>query len=197
MVFPVTLSGAPLEFDTLPALKTRYFSHGSDDASRNAAEVYTMARLYVLRDTLHLSLAAFERDPAPGSRLLFALGGQAEAADAPYALVALAPGFARLQLPARRPMALGEAEALPARELPCERFGGVDEQGWHWGARLQLPQSLADEAGCRFAQGAGFGGLLLKHSTGQPAAFGASHPVPDADRPLDPAAFGSFEVVTY
>lgn len=198
VTFPVTMSGSPLEFDTLPALKTRrFFGSGSAEA-RTAARIYTMARLYLLDGALRLSLVAFEREPAPQSRVLFALAGEDTAADGKLALVCLSPGEARLMLAdAATPPPLwepfGKAVSQP---LPAEFFAGVDEQGWYWGAQTALPADALQQAGCRPAQGAAFRAALYKFCEGAPA-FGTSAMAAKAEHPLDALGFDNFTFVSY
>lgn len=183
MVFPVTSSDIPLEFDTLPALKAVHW-HGA-----GACRVYTMARLYCQGGDLHLSLTAFEREPAPQSRILLALGAQegllaAEVSPATHSL-RLLPNGATLEQPGT-PLPLAD----PAR------LSGADEQGWYWSARLLLPRSELAAAGINTALDATFRAGLLKYQEGKPG-LGASFPPEDWQHPLDLCSFSPFQIVDY
>lgn len=185
-MFPVSRSPVPLEFDTLPALKVRHWY-----PARQAPRLYTLARCYLLGDTLQLSLAAFERTPPPTSRLSFAAG-----AGDTLLLARLGPHSAQLFL-----CGAGAQNALwadaPGDTLPLEApvyFAGADEQGWYWGARLALPQAAL--AGAGIAGAPAFPGAVFRHSAA-PGPFGASCLLADAAVPLDAACFDTFEIVDY
>ncbi|MDL2293652.1 hypothetical protein LJC60_03375 [Ruminococcaceae bacterium OttesenSCG-928-D13] len=194
MVFPVTISDIPLELDTLPALKTRYFCHDGSLPARDTARIYTMARLYVQNGVLQLGLSAFERDPAPDSSISFALGGEGQQ----FALVTLTPEDATLEVLEKTPppALFGGREAVLETPLEAGRFAGQDEQGWYWGAQMALPKTVLAGCGCPLSPGARFGGALFKYRFGLPA-FGASCRMEDNARPLDFASFGTFEATDY
>ncbi len=185
--FPVSVSRAPLVADTLPALKTAHFVHGEALASRDVAKVYTYARLYALGGGLRLSLFAFERQPAPESRVAFAFGGNGGR----LALVTLAPGGAELAFLPREPAPSLWPQPAGAA-LEAEPFAGVDEQGWYWGAQLALSPKDAAGAGCDFTRPGSFYGALYKYRTDN-EAFGCS--VRAGQPPLDFSAFGRFEIL--
>jgi hypothetical protein len=192
--FPVATSDTPLEFDTLPVLKTCHF-HYDGMEQRGIAMVYTCARLYVLQGMLRLSVCAFERSPAPpASRIALALhaGGEALAA------MVLAPGRATdglalwmMEKAARPPLTEPFGRAANAA-VPAERFSGEDEQGWYWGARAELPRAVAGQLGLRLAEGNIFSGALYKYRQGVPA-WGSTCAGP----PLDTSTFGALVVTNH
>ncbi len=152
MVFPVTISDSPLEFDSLAALKCRVWQPG-------AHRVYTMARLYLLNGDLQASFSAFERKPLPGSAILLRVGGQ----DAALHLC-LTPEKAALLCGGAAPLpadVLAQGSAVEAR-----RFSGVDEQGWYWGAGLTVSGAALARAGIQVAPGVVFAGVLAKYQNG-------------------------------
>lgn len=174
MPIPVPVSDFPLAFDALPALKARHYY--SEPAAPN---IYTLARMYILGDSLRLSLSAFEREPGETSRIDFTLCGKG----APVLRLALTPAGARLFV--------GENEAPP----PTAAFtGGADEQGWYWGADIALPAELLARAGCRLAPGTQFYASLFK-TGGQ--TLGSAFPLASPHTPYDPACFGLFEAVPF
>jgi hypothetical protein len=194
MRFPVATGNAPLEFDTLPVLKTCHF-HYDGLEQRSIAMVYAYARLYVLRGVLRLSLCAFERiPPPPASRMAFALyaGGRALAAAVlapPRAVDGLALWV--MDKTARPPLTGAFGRAADAA-VPAERFSGEDEQGWYWGARAELPRAVAGQLGLRLAGGDIFSGALYKYRQGVPA-WGSTCAGP----PMDASALGAFVVTNH
>lgn len=143
-------SESPLFFDTLPALKTRWGSGGD--------VLYCLARFYQDASAFHLSLSAFERDPAPESRLALALAAQ----DGRGLLAQLSPREARLiPFGPQAPLNLF-AEAGTA--TPAKHFAGDDEQGWYWGAQLAIGRDVLEAAGIGFDEPVGI--ALFKHAGG-------------------------------
>ena len=184
MVFPVTTSDSPLEFDTLPALKCRYWQSGS-------RRVYTLARLYSLYGGLQLSLCAFERVPATDSSIGLALTGNS----GQMLWVFLTPKKAGMLLLPTAPATLPGTSALDnSVPLAADHFSGNDEQGWYWGGRLSLSQQVLAKAGCPLRPKGTFRAGLLKYGTGP---LGASYPPGDAKKPLDATFFNEFLILDY
>ncbi len=176
---PVTRSTTPLVYDTLPALKVRHFTPAAE------RRIYTLARFYFLKDTLALSLAAFEKDPHPTSRVEFAVTGRADR----LLLFSLTPGDAELAL-----CMGGKKHALIAPEPAY--FSGVDEQGWYWGANTQLSAAHLAEVGLHVKKDEVFSAALFKQQAEQ-SGFGSSFPITNPDTRLDIAAFTRFVAVDY
>ena len=184
MIFPITTSDTPLEFDALPALKCTCWQPGSH-------RVHTLARLYVHGGALRLSLCAFERQPTPESAMGFALAGGGQ----PVLFVGLDPAAAWLQSFPATPTSLpGPAVPAASGSLVVERFSGEDEQGWYWGGRLTLPGDVLAQAGCTTQPGSTFRAGLLKYGTGP---LGSSYRPADPEKPLDATGFDEFLVVDY
>ncbi len=131
MAFPVMQSTLPVVLDTLPALKVRRY-HGQS----KMGNVYCYARMYFLKDSLQLSLCAFERAPDAATRIEFAVGGTEKA----FLLLSLSREGATLSR-----CGGGMPLVLPAP--PPAFFSGVDEQGWYWGAQVSLAAPLLAQAG--------------------------------------------------
>lgn len=184
MIFPITTSDTPLEFDALPALKCTCWQAGSH-------RVHTLARMYVQGGALQLSLCAFEREPAPESAMGFALAGTGRQ----VLFAGLDPAVAWLQaLPATPCPLPGQAAPAASKPLAVERFSGVDEQGWYWGARLTLPGDVLAQAGCTAQPGGTFRVGLLKYGTGP---LGSSYRPADPEKPLDATGLDEVLVVDY
>ncbi|MGD9560587.1 MAG: hypothetical protein AB7V55_08295 [Oscillospiraceae bacterium] len=181
MVSTLLASETPLFFDTLPALKARYFAGGGP-------HIYTLARFYLLGGTLQLSLSAFERTPAPTSTIALALAGPGG-----QALLACASptqaGLAAWPTAAPPPLHALAAEAL-AHPLAAVFTRGDDEQGWFWESRFALgPAAMAPLA--LSAGGAPLGIALFKFGSATDG-LGASHPLAGTAQPLSPALFARF-----
>lgn len=184
MIFPITTSDTPLEFDALPALKCTCWQTGSH-------RVHTLARMYVQGGALRLSLCAFEREPAPESAMGFALAG----AGRQVLFAGLDPAAAwLLSFPATPSPLPGQTAPAASESLAVERFSGVDEQGWYWGARLTLPGQALAQAGCTAQPGSTFRAGLLKYGTGP---LGSSYRPADPEKPLDATSLDEFLVVDY
>lgn len=175
---PISKSNTPLVFDALPALKVRHYQGVSARGN-----IYTLARLYVLGDALALSLCAFEKNPPPESRVGFGIGKQA----GPVLVLALSPKTVQLRLTP------GE-ESLPPPEAAY--FAGQDEQGWYWGANLNLEPGVLAKAGVDLAREGGFWANLAKYRSDE-TAFGSAFMAPHVAGPFSPAHFGKFQVVEY
>jgi len=172
-------SETPLVPDTLPALKTCWYTGGQP-------HIYTAARFYLLQQSLQVALTIFERTPPAESRAGFAFGG----ISGHLAVVFLAPDTARLALldgqnpPASWPLA--EQDAPPFEDAAF--YTGQDEQGWYWGARLGIGPEWLEKAGIVPAPGATFGVALAKYSTDS-STLGLSFPLPPGAGPFEPSHF--------
>lgn len=188
---PLTASNTPLVFDTISALKVqRYYGL---PPGRN---VYTYGRFYMMQGQLALSLACFERDPAPACRAAFALCGQQ--GSMVFTVMAPARSHSVLLPEPTAGLTLKEAENHPAQPSgpPPEYFAGEDEQGWYWGANLILPSSLLQSAGIGTRPGTPLRAAVYRYEAGQPG-FGASHICPAGASPLDAAQFTAYTITDY
>lgn len=185
---PVTQCDVPLVAETLPALKVRYYSEMAED-------VYTFARMYVLQDSLSVSLYKFERTPPSASRLAFAVA----AAEGPKVLFAsVGPqqsGFCNVAL-CDGAGALPPCKEAVALEAPTPTwFGGVDEQGWYWGAEVVLSAEVLAQAGCILRPGAMYCAAVFCYAEGE-EGIGASFPLPK-EGPVVMNGAEKFSVVIY
>lgn len=185
MAAVVTLSKTPQVLDTLPALKTRWYTGGE--------AIYTLARFGFFAGGLQLSLSAFERTPDADSRIGFALCGGA----GPVALLCTGPEGGELVYYDRAaPPQLGQPPGTAPLPCPAQPGAGADEQGWYWEMRFTLGAEVLGHVGICPAEGATLQAALLKWRQGE-KGYGASHPVPDTENPLAPRLFEHFTVVGY
>lgn len=178
MAIPVTISDEPLVYDTLPALKVRYYKGGDGRSG-----IYTFGRFYFLKDALALCLNVFEQAPDEKSRAEFALGAGTD----DYLRLRVWRDSAELAL-------CGPAGEQVLEAPAPEYIAGGDEQGWYWGAKLLLGAPLLAKAGLSVQPGAAFRAAVCKARDGE-EAFGASF---DArETPGEPERFTSFVAVGY
>ncbi len=180
MPIPVTISTTPLVFDSLPALKTRYYY-----GDWPYGGIYTLGRMYILGGDLHVSLSAFEKDPAPESCVCLGL-----CAEGPAAV------FAKTS-PAALMVSVREGDnILSTHNVPPRFFRSADEQGWSWGAEFVLDAQLLQRAGIVFANNPTFRAALYKYTAGCPA-YGVSNRLLDEKNPFSIVNFETCEAVTY
>lgn len=188
VAFPVLKATGPLPADTLPAVQVSHYWG-------RRPHIYTLARLAVHNEALHLSLLAFERAPQPGSVVAFALAAAQQPGS--FLFLELSPGAVSVRLfPASAasqalPPQGGRLLALPAAP---GRFGGVDEQGWFWGANLLLPEDLLAHAHIPLGSGQVFWGALYKYNLARPGAWGCSRQAEAEAPPFSSAALAPFVV---
>lgn len=188
MPFLVTRSSRPVVFDALPALKVNWYH-----TPAAMPKVYSYARFYLHRNALALSLYAFERDPLPESRVAFALGGNSGR----FLLLALGPHTVQLSVHGPEEHSFLWQPPLVSLPPPApQRFTGEDEQGWHWGALLQMDRPLLQQVGFSPDADGEFRAAVFKYSTNSQdygASFASNRP--DALPVWDD--FGRFVPVDY
>ncbi len=141
-------------FDTLPALNARF---AAEDA--NEKQIYTTARLYFEGEKLHVCLIAFEREPTPQSGVVFVLAG----GDERMLYCTVNPDKASATLISAQPdmgahLPQGEEIALATAGY----FAGQDEQGWYWGAQIELSPDVLCKINVKAQKGESFRAALLK-----------------------------------
>lgn len=174
----VPVSGTPLVFDALPATKVRHYY-----GEAALEPIYTLARMYFLKDALALSLSAFERDPDEMSLIEFALAG--------------GPGgnIIRLTLGRDGLRALHPKEAMGSIPPPAA-FSGADEQGWYWGAQLTLPADMLRGVGLLPGPGVEFRAALFKARADE-AGYGSSFLSATPRDSQSPGEFPLFRIVSF
>lgn len=160
MAFPVAKSDTALVFDTLPALKVRYFR-----TYHPRENVYTYGQMYALPAGLAVALHTFELVPSAGSEIVLLLG----APDHPLLRFTLKPAGATLHL-------LGNGTATPLPSPEITPFSDNAEQGDYWGAQFILPAGVLQKAGCTLGEGSIFRAAVCKAFDGR--LVGASCPLP-------------------
>ncbi len=176
----VAKSDLPQAFDALPALKVRHYN-----GEMKAGKIYTVAQMYVLRESLALRLNVFEKSPANTSAVGFCL-----ASDTDNTLVLrLFPNEVQLQL-------CGKNKTEELKAPAVSYHSGGDEQGFYWGADVQIPPSLLQLVGLALKNDSTFLANLFKLDC-EEDAFGAAFPVLQDTPPYSPANCGHFKVVNF
>ena len=166
-LFPICMTAARPEFDTLPVMKVTHYPLEPRDYKPFAQGIVAVdpRRLY-------LRLWAFETPPEPESRILLVLrhaGRTLTAAAGPEGVSAALDG-------------------VPCAPLACHPFTGDDLQGRYWGWLAEYPADLLGE----LAPGDSLTGNLYKCSDGRRPHLGSFFPMADPSRPLSPENDGAF-----
>ena len=166
-MFPICMTAARPEFDTLPVMKVTHYPLEPRDYKPFAQGIVAVdpRRLY-------LRLWAFETPPEPESRILLVLrhaGRTLTAAAGPEGVSAALDG-------------------APCAPLACHPFTGDDLQGRYWGWLAEYPADLLGE----LAPGDSLTGNLYKCSDGRRPHLGSFFPMADPFRPLSPENDGAF-----
>lgn len=180
----VSYSGTPLILDALPAVKVRHY-YGS------APSIYTYIKMYVHAGALALGCYCFEKQPKPETAIVFAISQNTK----PPLVLRLTPQTTSLVLAGAGGNTGLQPEGAVLPAPPAQYFAGTDEQGWYWGAQLQIGQAALGKAGFTLGPGAQFKTATFYKAAGADG-FGATCPVRE-DTPLHPGNFETFSIVPY
>ena len=185
MNIPVTFSEQPLHFDVMQAVKVRYYW-----GDERCPPLYAYGRMYVHAGTLCASLTVFQKQPEEQNCIALAVSNGKK-----ILFYTLSPFSGRLFLcPSGSQLPPDSSSTLLSASEPL-RFAGDDEQGWYWGAQIEISPEMLAKAGLSLILGSDFKAAVFYYRTD--TVFGGSSFEAGNLPPLSAALFSNYTIVSY